>query len=157
MKETGDLKNGTAAEALYGAGYRIADILPEQVRPDDKGQYAAVERYFLQPERLRELRARYARILMKMNGYFDLCLRTEPETEFQRNPAPEALESTLLTLSDGDRCRTLEAFFPGEDALATLDGGDTYMTFYGGTERAIRIFTALAQGEGLFVWGPGEG
>ena len=43
----------------------IADVLPEQVPGDSDGQYFAVERYYLQPDRLCTLRRRFAAILLR--------------------------------------------------------------------------------------------
>ena len=60
-------------ELLEGP-YWIVDILPEQVPADAAGQYFAVERYFLRPERIIPLRRKYAELLLRLNCYVDMAV-----------------------------------------------------------------------------------
>ena len=59
---------------LLEGPYWIVDILPEQVSEDAPGQYFKVERYYLQPERIRVLRRKFAEILLRLNCYFDMAV-----------------------------------------------------------------------------------
>ena len=43
-------------EKLLASSFRIIDILPERVPAESNERYGAVEQYFLQPERLQDLR-----------------------------------------------------------------------------------------------------
>ena len=54
--------------------YWIIDILPAQVPRDAAGQYFAVERWFLQPERLAEIKEKHLRVILKLNCYRSISI-----------------------------------------------------------------------------------
>ena len=54
-------------EELLEAPYFVADILPERAPKDSDGQYFAVEKYFLAPERLADIYRRHAEVMLRFN------------------------------------------------------------------------------------------
>ena len=65
------------------------DILPEQVPADAAGQYFAVERCFLRPERIFPLRRKYAELLLRLNCYADMAVSFNSCASWETNPDPE--------------------------------------------------------------------
>ena len=54
-------------EELLGTPFWIIDILPAQVPVDSAGQYFAVEKYFLQGDRLAEIKQKHINLILKLN------------------------------------------------------------------------------------------
>ena len=127
-------------ELLEGP-YWIADILPEQVPADAAGQYFAVERYFLQPER----------ILLRLNCYYDMAVSFDACASWETNPDPEAFAARVAGL-DGNEF--LRAVFAEQNAMIDYDRNDTYLTVYDPGAALLDKVRALAAAEGLFVWSP---
>ena len=114
--------------ALLEGPYWIVDILPEQVPADAAGQYFAVERYFLQPERIVPLRRKYAELLLRLNCYADMAVSFDNEF--------------------------LRAVFAEQHAMIDYDHNDTYLTVYDPDAKLIDKVRALSSAEGLFLWQP---
>ncbi len=95
-------------ELLEGP-YRIVDILPEQVSANAGGQYFAVERYYLQPERIQALRRRYAEILLRLNCYYDIAVSFDSCASWERNPDPETFTERVISLGGNDFLRAVFA------------------------------------------------
>ena len=135
-------------ELLEGP-YWIVDILPEQVPADAAGQYFAVERYFLRPERIIPLRRKYAELLLRLNCYVDMAVSFDSCTSWETNPDPEAFADRVAGLSGNE---FLRAVFAGQNAMIDYDRNDTYPTVYDPGEALLDKVRALAAGSGLFVW-----
>ena len=139
-------------ELLEGP-YRIADVLPEQVPEDAGGQYFAVERYYLQPGRIRALRRKFAEILMRMNCYCDMAVSFDSCESWELNPDPEAFADRLAGLSGNS---FLRAVFEAQRAMIDIEPEDTYMTVYDPDSMLLDRLQALTAAEGLFLWSPPE-
>ena len=135
--------------ALLEGPYWVVDILPEQVSADAAGQYFAVERYFLQTERIVPLRCKYAEILLRLNCYVDMAVSFGSCKSWETNPDPEAFAERLAGLSGNE---FLRAVFAGQNAMIDYDRNDTYLTVYDPGEALLDKVRALAAAEGLFVW-----
>ncbi len=135
-------------EFLLEGPYRIADILPERVPEDAKGQYPAVDRYFRSPQRLGVLYRKYAELLLKLNCYSSMLASFDYGGTFEKDPDPEAFAAWAESLDAG----TLRVLFPEEKVMIDLDAGDTWMTVYGDDPVLIPRFCRLAGADGLFVW-----
>ena len=131
--------------------YWVVDILPEQVPKDSPGQYFAVERYYLHPERLARLRRGFAEILLRLNCYDDMEVTFDSCESWERNPDPEGFAEHMLRMSGNE---FLRAVFPAHEAMIDIEPEDTYMTVYNPTEEVLEIIGSLAGSEGLFVWQP---
>ena len=137
-------------ELLEGP-YRIVDILPEQVPADAGGQYFAVERYYLQPERIQALRRKYAEILLRLNCYYDMAVSFDSCASWETNPDPEAFAERLIGLSGND---FLRAVFAEQKAMIDCEPEETYLTVYDPNAALLPRLSALAAAEGFFIWSP---
>ena len=159
IEELPEVASGTAdpcrfddmmGELLEGP-YWIVDILPERVPADAAGQYFAVERYFLQPERIFPLRRKYAELLLRLNCYVDMAVSFDSCASWETNPDPEAFAERVAGLSGNS---FLRAVFAQQNAMIDYDHNDTYLTVYDPGTALLDKVRALAAAEGLFVWAP---
>lgn len=140
-------------ERMLELPYWAIDFLPVQA-PERAGNYAAVERYFLEPERVVPLRERLAHVLLRLNCYHDIwvCAGTDG---WAHNPDPQTLVNLLSAcVPAGDGPRWVNVLVGECDALLMLDAGDLYATLYGPSGSLLDLVPALAQTEGLCVWQP---
>ena len=72
-------------EELLQCPYWIIDILPSQVPEGSPGQYFTVEKYFLQGDRLEEIKQKHINLILKLNCYRDISISDETVV----NPIPE--------------------------------------------------------------------
>ena len=157
---SGDSKHGMLriimiVDEMFDKTYWIVDILPEQVPKDSAGQYFAIEEYFLKEPQISELRKGMARIILKLNCYYDIYVINEIKEEVNesavRNPNPDDLINLFSGEHAVDRvCILVE----GEDALIVSNRDETYLTVYGPTSRLLNVISILAQAEGMHVWRP---
>ena len=136
---------------LLDGPYWIVDILPEQVPANAAGQYFAVERYFLQPERVCSLRRKYAEVLLRLNCYYDMSVSFDACASWETNPDPEVFANRLAGLSGNDFLRVV---FDEQNAMIDYDHNDTYMTVYDPGSALLDKVSALATAEGFFLWSP---
>lgn len=129
-------------DELLQKPYWVADILPEQVPPDSPGQYFAVEKYFLQPERLAAIRQKHISLVLKLNCYRDLTLDGGAP-----NPPPEQIAEGMAKGT---------ALIRTGDALILSRPDETYLTVYNPDSGLLALIRAIAAGEGLYVWQPPE-
>ena len=73
-------------ENLLSKPYWLIDVLPKQVPAGSAGQYFKAERYFL--SWLDEISWKFARILIRLNCYYDLQMSTDGES-WILNASPE--------------------------------------------------------------------
>ena len=133
-------------EALLNKPYSVIDILPERVPEDSAGQYFAVERYYLQPPMITDIRRRFADVLLKLNCYSNFRVFFPDSGRSAVNPPPEQLVSRIVA-EQKDLCIIL----PEEDALITLNHDDTYMTVYNPPEPLLNRLGSLVSACGLFL------
>ena len=137
-------------ELLEGP-YWIVDILPEQVPANAAGQYFAVERYFLQPERIVPLRRKYAELLLRLNCYYDMAVSFDSCMTWETNPDPEFFAARVAGLSGNE---FLRAVFAEQNAMIDYDHNDTYLTVYDPGAAILDKLKAFVAAEGLFLWRP---
>ena len=125
-------------DELLSRPYWVIDFLPEQVRADSPGQYFAVEEYFLEEGRLREIKNKHIRVLLKLACYRRITLDGAV-------PSPEELAGAVLR-------RYVDLLTDG--AMITSAPDDLHMTVYDPDETLLELLRALAAGEGLYVWQP---
>ena len=143
------MKGTEFIESLLEKPYWLIDVLPKQVPAGSAGQYFKVEQYFL--SLIDEISRRFARILIRLNCYYDLKMSTDGET-WIRNASPGDLarrfEESVVSHSP------LSILIGSDEALVTFSGDDHYMTLYNPDEELLDLVRQCAQAEGLFVWGP---
>ena len=142
------MKDTDFIESLLEKPYWLIDVLPKQVPAGSAGQYFNVERYFL--SRLDEISRKFARVLIRLNCYYDLTVSPDGET-WILNESPEDLARRLEESAASHS--PLSVHIGSGDALVTFSGDDHYMTLYNPDEELLELARQCAQAEGLFVWG----
>ena len=82
-------------DELLETEYYVLDILPYQVPSDSKGQYFAVEDYYLKPDRLTEIKKKHINVILKLNCFRDISLDDQDEI----NPKPVIIEKEIQSRS----------------------------------------------------------
>lgn len=139
------MDKGKMVEELLEKSYQVVDFLPEQVPEGSAGQFFAVEKYYMNPERMKEFRRKFADILLKLNCYYNFSVCEAQGDVFTDNPDPEWLEGKVL--GNADLCVLL----PEEETLITLYRDDLYMTVYNACGSVLKRLEQLAEAEELFV------
>ena len=125
-------------EELLNMPYWIIDILPEQVPAGGPGQYFAAEQY-LRETQLSEIKKKHLNMLLKLNCYRDISL----DESGMINPPPEQIAAAVYE-------RYVNIMI--DDAMIISEPDDTHMTLFGPDDTLLALVTALAAGEGMFVW-----
>lgn len=128
-------------EKLLLSPYWIIDILPEQVPADGPGQYFAVEKYLREGDQMAAIKQKHINLILKLNCYREIFL----DEETTGNPLPERIAAEM-------RKRYLYIMVDGAMILSEPD--DTHMTVFNPDKKLLDLITAIASGEGLFVWKP---
>lgn len=128
-------------DQLLEMPYWIIDILPEQVKPGSPGQYFAVEEYFLQGDRLRQIKQQHINLVLKLNCYRDVSL----DEEAALNPPPERI---------ADEMRRRYLYVMVGESMILSEPDDTHLTFFNPDPETLELVKMIAAGEGLFVWKP---
>lgn len=136
-------------ERLLLAPCWVIDFLPAQVPNESRGQFFAVERYYLASERLCR---RFADVVLRLNCYHDLTVNCGGDV-WVKNPEPAALVTWLHdALQNGHLCALLD----DGDAMITASGGDTHLTLHNASDGLIEQVRQLATASGLYLWQPAQ-
>ena len=137
-------------EQLLEAPYWVIDFLPMKVQQDSKGQFFAVEQYYLEGIRHERLCRQFADVVLKLNCYHDLLVSRDGGDEWLY-PDPRMLEKWLMeSLQNGHLCILID----NGEALITASGGDTNLTLYNPSPALLELVRQLATAAGLFLWQP---
>ena len=139
-------------EQLLEKPYWVIDFLPKQVSQDSRGQFYAVEQYYLQEPQHECLCRQLTDVLLKLNCYHDLTVNYGRD-EWIKNPKPETLAEWLAeALHHGHLC----ALIDDGDALITASSGNTNLTLYNPSPALLELTRQLASAASLFLWQPKE-
>ena len=130
-------------EELLQCPYWIIDILPSQVPKDSPGQYFAVEKYFLQGNRIEEIKQKHINLILKLNCYRDVSICDEPAI----NPLPEHI---------ADEINKRYLYIMIGDSMILSEPDDTHLTVFDPDSELLELIRQIASGEGLFVWQPAQ-
>ena len=137
-------------ENLLEQPYWVIDFLPMQVPQEARGQFFAIERYYLTGQRHERLCRQFAEVLLKLNCYHDLTVNHGGD-DWVMNPEPVALVAWLgEALQHGHLCALIDDGM----ALVTASGGDTNLTLYNPSPDLLSLVKQLATAAGLFLWRP---
>ena len=128
-------------EELLQSPYWIIDILPSQVPQDSPGQYFAVEKYFLQGDRLEEIKQKHINLILKLNCYRDISIGDEAVI----NPLPEHV---------ADEMRKRYLYIMTGESMILSEPDDTHLTVFDPDPQLLELIMQIASGGGLFVWKP---
>ncbi len=135
-------------ERLLQTPYWVIDFLPMQVPQEGRGQYFAVEQYYLTGERHERLCRRFADVVLGLNCYHDLSVN-RGGGDWAKNPEPTTLATWLdEALRHGHLC----ALIDDGTALMTASGGDTHLTLYSPSPDLLRLTRHLVSAAGLHLW-----
>ena len=135
-------------EQLLKTPYWVIDMLPRQVPSESRGQFFAVEQYYLTGARHERLCRRFADVLLGLNCYHDMTVNHGDE--WVKNPEPEVLVTWLTeALHHGHLC----ALIDDGEALITASG-DINITFYNPSPSLLELVRQLATAAGLHLWQP---
>ena len=143
------MKGTDFIESLLAKPYWLIDVLPKQVPAGSAGQYFKAERYFL--SWLDEISWKFARVLIRLNCYYDIQVSTDGET-WILNESPE--DQARRFEESATAHSPLSILIGSDAALITFSGDDHYMALYNPDEELLKLVRQCAQAEGLFVWGP---
>ena len=121
--------------------YWIIDILPAQVPSGSPGQYFAVEKYFLDKERIEGIKQKHINLVLKLNCYMDVSINDEKEI----NPSPERIAEEM---------RSRYLYIMLKDSMILSEPDDTHLTVFNPDPETLDLIRKLAAGEGMFVWQP---
>ena len=145
-----DMNFDEIAEQLLLQSYWVIDFLPKQVPQDSRGQFFAVEQYYLTGERHKRLCRQFAGVVLKLNCYHDLIVNCGDD-EWVKNPEPATLVEWLTeAMQHGHMC----ALIDDGKALITAGGGDTHITLYNPSDDLLHLVGQLATASGLYLWQP---
>ena len=128
-------------EELLQCPYWIIDILPSQVPSDSPGQYFAVEKYFLQGDRLEEIKQKHINLILKLNCYRDISISDETVV----NPIPEHVAEEM---------KNRYLYIMMDDSMVLSEPDDTHLTVFNPDPQLLDLIRQIASSEGLFVWKP---
>ena len=137
--ETYEVKK--TVEELLQCPYWIVDILPSQVPKDSPGQFFSVEEYFLQGDRIEEIKQKHIDLVLKLNCYRDISISDETVV----NPLPKHIAYEM-------KKRYLYIMLGESMILSEPD--DTHLTVFNPDSQLLELIRQIASGEGLFVWKP---
>ena len=129
-------------EELLQCPYWIIDIMPSQVPEGSSGQYFAVENYFLQGDRLEEIKQKHIDLILKLNCYRDISISDETVI----NPLPEHI---------ADEMKKRYLYIMVDESMILSEPDDTHLTVFDPDPQLLELIRQIASGEGLFVWQPG--
>ena len=128
-------------EELLQCPYWIFDILPAQVPKDSPGQYFAVEKYFLQGDRIEEIKQKHIDLILKLICYRDISIGDEAVI----NPLPKHI---------ADEMKKRYLYIMVGESMILSEPDDTHLTVFNPDSQLLELIRQIASGEGLFVWKP---
>ncbi len=144
------MNHNELVENLLEQPYWVIDFLPMQVPQEARGQFFAIEQYYLTGQRHERLCRQFADVLLKLNCYHDLTINHGGD-DWVKNPEPETLAAWLNeALQHGHLC----ALIDDGESLITASGGDICMTLYNPSPDLLQLVQALATATGLHLWQP---
>ena len=137
--ETFEVKK--TVEELLQCPYWIVDILPSQVPEDSPGQFFSVEEYFLQGDRIEEIKQKHIDLVLKLNCYRDISISDETVV----NPLPQHI---------ADEMKKRYLYIMVGESMILSEPDDTHLTVFNPDSQLLELIRQIASGEGLFVWKP---
>ncbi len=136
-------------EKIMEFPYWIIDILPKRVSYERSFSYSKVEQYYLSEQRITELRKKQAEVIIKLSCYYGIHISTNCGENFEEAAGPDDIEQQFAACVG---VNSLYIVIQSPDCLITLDGCDTYMTFYTSDDEVHKLLEKLSGAVGLFLW-----
>ena len=133
-------------DALLEKTCYIIDFLPEQVEPDNGGQFFDVEYYLLGSDKHIGLKDRFVSVILKLMCYYHVAILWNGWVD---RPSPKMIEEAIREIME-NHSGTLNVLFVEEDALLVFDWDCLNLAVYNLSEKAKSIMEKVAFSEGLF-------
>ena len=133
-------------DALLEKPCYIIDFLPEQVKPDNGGQFFEVEYYLLNSDKYIGLKDRFVAVVLKLMCYYHVAVLWNGWVD---RPSPKVIEGAVCEIME-NHSGTLNVLFVEEDALLVFDWDCLNLSVYNPAEDVQSIMERIAFSEGLF-------
>lgn len=124
----------------------IMDFLPEQVEPDNGGQFFDVEYYMLNSEKYIGLKDRFVAVILKLMCYYHVAILWSGWVD---RPSPKMIEEAVREIME-NHSGTLNVLLVEEDALLVFDWDCLNLSVYNPSKEVQIIMEKIAFSEGLF-------
>lgn len=124
----------------------IMDFLPEQVKPDNGGQFFDVEYYMLNSEKYIGLKDRFVAVILKLMCYYHVAILWSGWVD---RPSPKMIEEAVLEIME-NHSGTLNVLLVEEDALLVFDWDCLNLSVFNSPKEVQSIMEKIAFSEGLF-------
>ena len=122
---------------LFEKDCYVIDFLPCRVNKDNKGDFFAIENYYLD----KKLREQFLDVILKLNCYYSIEVNDDEYVDI------EDLSQRVL-----DNEEYFNIYLEEKDCLLTLDSDDSHMSVYNPDEQLLKLLDKLATGSGLYLW-----
>lgn len=124
----------------------IMDFLPEQVKPDNGGQFFDVEYYMLNSDKYIGLKDRFVAVILKLMCYYHVAILWSGWVD---RPSPKMIEEAVCEIME-NHSGTLNVLLVEEDALLVFDWDCLNLSVYNPPKEVQLIMEKIAFSEGLF-------
>lgn len=133
-------------DALLEKPCYIIDFLPEQVEPNNGGQFFDVEYYLLNSDKHIGLKDRFVSVILKLMCYYHVAILWSGWVD---HPSPKMIEEAVCEIME-NHSGTLNVLFVEEDALLVFDWDCLNLSVYNPSEKVQQLLEQIAFSEGLF-------
>ncbi len=133
-------------DALLEKPCYIIDFLPEQVEPNNGGQFFDVEYYLLNSDKHIGLKDRFVSVILKLMCYYHMAILWSGWVD---RPSPKMIEEAVCEIME-NHSGTLNVLFVEEDALLVFDWDCLNLSVYNPSEKVQQLLEQIAFSEGLF-------
>ena len=124
----------------------VIDFLPEQVKPNTKGQFFDVEYYLLNSKKYFSLKDRFVNVILKLMCYYHVSIQWNGWID---RPTPQMIEEAVTTIMD-NHSGWLNVLLPEENALVVFEWDCLNLSVYNPSEEVQAMMEKVAFSEGLF-------
>ena len=117
----------------------IMDFLPEQVKPDNGGQFFDVEYYLLSSDKHIGVKDRFVAVILKLMCYYHVAIL---QNDWVDRPSPKLIEEAVCEIVE-NHSGTLNVLFVEKDTLLVLDWDCPNLSVYNPTEDVQYIWRGL--------------
>lgn len=133
-------------DALLEKPCYIIDFLPEQVEPNNGGQFFDVEYYLLNSDKHIGLKDRFVSVILKLMCYYHVAILWSGWVD---RPSPKMIEEAVCEIME-NHSGTLNVLFVEKDALLVFDWDCLNLSVYNPSEKVQQLLEQIAFSEGLF-------
>lgn len=126
----------------------VIDFLPEQVKPDARGQFFDVEYYLLNSDKHFFLKDKFVNIILKLMCYYHVSIQWEGWID---RPSPQKVEEAVSTIMD-NHSGWLNILLPEENVLVVFEWDCLNLSVYNPSEKVQTLMQKIAGSEGMFWW-----